>query len=69
VSTDSRTEQAVDGTALVGVAVDPRQSPPTVSVWITPPNGVTQGLNLSPSAARSMAARLIRAADEIDARD
>ena len=59
----------MDGSASVGVAVDPRQPPPTVSVWITPPTGATQGLNLSPSAARSLAARLVDAADEIDGAD
>jgi hypothetical protein len=52
------------GGSVVGVAVDRRTSPPTVSVWIEAPGAPIQGANLSPEAARELAERLTRAAGD-----
>jgi hypothetical protein len=60
---DSRLVAAVGGSA-VGVAVDRRTAPPTVSVWIDTPGAATQGANLAPEAARELAERLTRAAGD-----
>ena len=61
--TDDRVLAGVGG-AAVGVAVDRRTAPPTVSVWIEAPGAPTQGANLSPDAARELAERLARAAGD-----
>lgn len=52
------------GGSAVGVAVDRRTAPPTVSVWIEAAGYPIQGANLSPEAARDLADRLTRAAGE-----
>jgi hypothetical protein len=52
------------GGSAVGVAVDLRTAPPTVSVWIEAPGSPIQGANLSPDAARELAERLTRAAGD-----
>jgi hypothetical protein len=52
------------GGAAVGVAVDPRTAPPSVSVWIEVQGSPIQGTNLSPEAARELADRLTRAAGD-----
>jgi hypothetical protein len=53
-----------EGGYSVGVAVDRRTAPPTVSVWIDAGGAPTQGANLTPEAARELAERLIRAAGD-----
>ena len=52
------------GGSAVGVAVDLRSAPPTVSVWIEAPGAPIQGVNLSPETARELAERLTRAAGD-----
>ncbi|HSD03973.1 MAG TPA: hypothetical protein VLB81_16475 [Gaiellales bacterium] len=60
---DGRVVAGAGGSA-VGVAVDPRTAPATVSVWIEMPGSPIQGANLSPEAARELAERLTRAAGD-----
>ena len=60
---DDRVVTGVGGSA-VGVAVDLRSAPPTVSVWIETPGAPIQGVNLSPETARELAERLTRAAGD-----
>jgi hypothetical protein len=60
---DDRVVTGVGGSA-VGVAVDLRSAPPTVSVWIEAPGAPIQGVNLSPETARELAERLTRAAGD-----
>jgi hypothetical protein len=55
---------AGEGGSAVGVAVDRRTAPPTVSVWIEAHGYPTQGANISPEAARELAERLTRAAGD-----
>jgi hypothetical protein len=55
---------AGEGGSAVGVAVDRRTAPPTVSVWIEAAGSPIQGANLSPEAARELAERLTRLAGQ-----
>jgi hypothetical protein len=62
---DERVLAGAGGTA-VGAAVDLRTSPPSVAIWIEAPGAPTLGTNISPSAARELAARLTRAAGDTE---
>jgi hypothetical protein len=55
---------AGSGGSAVGVAVDRRTAPATISVWVEAAGYPIQGANLSPEAARELAERLTRAAGE-----